>query len=286
MSFLDFLSYGISGFSLFEVFLFLLGITHITIISVTVFLHRCQAHRSVELSKGVSHFFRLWLWLTTGMVTKQWAAIHRKHHAKCECDGDPHSPKVYGFGEVLWRGTELYKLASKDNELIHCESKIDDKPLEILVLGHYVYQINIDMLDVLEKASVFTESKLNVTFKPHPLTPIDLNLYPNLKIRQENKSIHEIYSRYDYAYCSSQATASLDAFFLGMKVINFTDPVSLNLHPLYNLVEATFIKDHKQLTLALNEQRNHTSSLSLDDFFYLDGKLHKWLSFIEKELNS
>ena len=118
MNVLNFLSFGISGFDLFEVFLFLLVVTHVTIASVTIFLHRCQAHRSVQLNNFVSHFFRFWLWLTTGMVTKQWAAIHRKHHAKCEVQGDPHSPKVYGFREVMWRGTELYKKASTDKKLL------------------------------------------------------------------------------------------------------------------------------------------------------------------------
>jgi stearoyl-CoA desaturase (delta-9 desaturase) len=118
MTFFDFLSYGISGFNLFEVAMFLFVVTHITIVGVTVFLHRCQAHRSVVLNKYVSHFFRFWMWITTGMVTKEWAAIHRKHHAKCESEGDPHSPKVFGFGEVMWKGTELYRVASKDSELI------------------------------------------------------------------------------------------------------------------------------------------------------------------------
>src|SRR3989475_10842638 len=70
------------------------GLTHITIVSVTVFLHRCQAHRALDLHPLASHFFRLWLWMTTGMVTKEWAAIHRKHHAKCETAEDPHSPQT------------------------------------------------------------------------------------------------------------------------------------------------------------------------------------------------
>jgi stearoyl-CoA desaturase (Delta-9 desaturase) len=88
--------------------LVLLGLTHITIVSVTVYLHRCQAHRALELHPAVSHFFRLWLWLTTGMVTKEWAAVHRKHHAKCETAEDPHSPQVYGINRVLWAGVFLY----------------------------------------------------------------------------------------------------------------------------------------------------------------------------------
>jgi stearoyl-CoA desaturase (Delta-9 desaturase) len=85
-----------------------LGLTHITIAAVTIFLHRHQAHRALELHPVVSHFFRFWLWLTTGMVTKEWAAIHRKHHAKCETVEDPHSPQVHGINKVLWLGVFLY----------------------------------------------------------------------------------------------------------------------------------------------------------------------------------
>ncbi len=83
--------------------------TQVTICAVTVYLHRCQAHRAVDLHPIVSHFFRLWLWMTTGMVTKAWTAIHRKHHAKVETAEDPHSPQVKGIWTVLWSGAELYK---------------------------------------------------------------------------------------------------------------------------------------------------------------------------------
>jgi stearoyl-CoA desaturase (delta-9 desaturase) len=85
-----------------------LGLTHVTIASVTIFLHRHQAHRALDLHPIASHFFRFWLWLTTGMVTKEWAAIHRKHHAKCETVEDPHSPQVLGINRVLWGGVFLY----------------------------------------------------------------------------------------------------------------------------------------------------------------------------------
>ena len=85
-----------------------LGLTHITIAAVTIFLHRHQAHRALDLHPAVSHFFRLWLWRTTGMITKEWAAIHRKHHAKCETADDPHSPQVHGLNKVLWLGVFLY----------------------------------------------------------------------------------------------------------------------------------------------------------------------------------
>ena len=93
-----------------------LVLTHITIASVTIYLHRHQAHRALELHPVVSHFFRLWLWLTTGMVTKEWAAIHRKHHAKVETAEDPHSPQVYGINRVLWLGVFLYVKESANKE--------------------------------------------------------------------------------------------------------------------------------------------------------------------------
>ncbi len=83
-------------------------LVQITIAGVTIYLHRCQAHRALELHPVVSHFFRLWLWLTTGMITKEWAAIHRKHHAKCETEDDPHSPRIYGINKVLFGGVVLY----------------------------------------------------------------------------------------------------------------------------------------------------------------------------------
>jgi stearoyl-CoA desaturase (Delta-9 desaturase) len=93
-----------------------LGLTHITIAAVTIYLHRCQAHRALELHPVVSHFFRFWLWLTTGMVTKEWAAIHRKHHAKCETVDDPHSPQIYGINRILWGGVLLYVKESYNKE--------------------------------------------------------------------------------------------------------------------------------------------------------------------------
>ncbi len=93
-----------------------LGLTHITIAAVTIFLHRCQAHRALDLHPAVSHFFRLWLWMTTGMMTKEWAAIHRKHHAKVETLEDPHSPQVYGLNRVLWGGVFLYVAESYRKE--------------------------------------------------------------------------------------------------------------------------------------------------------------------------
>jgi stearoyl-CoA desaturase (delta-9 desaturase) len=95
-----------------------LGLTHVTIAAVTIYLHRCQAHRALELHPLVSHFFRFWLWLTTGMITKEWAAIHRKHHAKCETAEDPHSPQIYGINRVLWLGVFLYVKESYNKETL------------------------------------------------------------------------------------------------------------------------------------------------------------------------
>jgi stearoyl-CoA desaturase (delta-9 desaturase) len=85
-----------------------LALTHVTIAAVTIFLHRHQTHRALELHPAASHFFRLWLWLTTGMRTKEWVAVHRKHHARCEVEGDPHSPQLVGINRVLWGGVFLY----------------------------------------------------------------------------------------------------------------------------------------------------------------------------------
>lgn len=95
-----------------------LALTHVTIASVTIFLHRHQAHRALDLHPVVSHFFRFWLWVTTGMVTREWAAIHRKHHAKCETPEDPHSPQTRGIRKVLLEGAELYQLEAGNPETL------------------------------------------------------------------------------------------------------------------------------------------------------------------------
>lgn len=112
------LSGGITQFSWWQDILVVLVLTHITIICVTVFLHRCQAHRALTLHPIASHFFRFWLWLTTGMITKEWVSIHRKHHARCETEEDPHSPQVMGIGRVFFRGAELYRDAGEDKEMV------------------------------------------------------------------------------------------------------------------------------------------------------------------------
>jgi stearoyl-CoA desaturase (delta-9 desaturase) len=95
-----------------------LALTHVTIAAVTIYLHRCQAHRGLDLHPVVSHFFRFWLWLTTGMITKEWIAIHRKHHAKVETADDPHSPQTRGINTVLLRGAELYREESHNFETL------------------------------------------------------------------------------------------------------------------------------------------------------------------------
>jgi fatty-acid desaturase len=102
-SLVDLLANGLLGLNTWEVVAVTLVFTHITIAAVTIFLHRAQAHRALDLHGIPSHFFRLWLWLTTGMVTKEWVAIHRKHHAKCETVDDPHSPQTRGIKTVLLR---------------------------------------------------------------------------------------------------------------------------------------------------------------------------------------
>jgi stearoyl-CoA desaturase (delta-9 desaturase) len=95
-----------------------LGLTHITIVAVTLFLHRHQTHHALDLHRAISHFFRLWLWLTTGMRTREWVAVHRKHHARCETAEDPHSPQVLGINRVLWGGVLLYVEESADRSTI------------------------------------------------------------------------------------------------------------------------------------------------------------------------
>jgi stearoyl-CoA desaturase (delta-9 desaturase) len=101
-----------------QLVLLVLGLTHVTIVAVTVYLHRCQAHRALNLHPMLAHFFRFWLWMTTGMVTSEWVGVHRRHHARCETPEDPHSPQVLGLSKVLWEGTELYREASANKELI------------------------------------------------------------------------------------------------------------------------------------------------------------------------
>lgn len=109
--------------SWWQLMLSALVLTHITIVAVTIFLHRSQAHRAVDLGTPINHFFRFWLWMTTGMVTKEWVAVHRLHHAKCETEEDPHSPQVKGLNKVLWGGAWLYRKASINQRTLESYGK-------------------------------------------------------------------------------------------------------------------------------------------------------------------
>ena len=128
-----------------------LVLTHITIAAVTIFLHRHQAHRALDLHPIPSHFFRFWLWLTTGMVTREWAAIHRKHHAKCETEEDPHSPQTRGLRKVLWQGAELYRAEAKNPETLQRYGHgTPDDWLERNVYRHSVLGVSIMLvIDVI-----------------------------------------------------------------------------------------------------------------------------------------
>jgi len=117
-SLLDFAAHGLMPLPWWGYVVFTLAVTHVTIACVTIFLHRAQAHRALDLHPAVSHFFRFWLWLTTGMVTREWVAIHRKHHARVETDEDPHSPQTRGIGTVFWQGSELYRAEAKNADTL------------------------------------------------------------------------------------------------------------------------------------------------------------------------
>lgn len=115
--------YGLLDLSIWQLVAVTLGLTHVTIVGVTVYLHRYSAHRSLELNPALKHFFRFWLWLTTAMNTREWTAIHRKHHAKCETPDDPHSPVHKGLGTVLRKGAELYKEEARNEETLRIYGK-------------------------------------------------------------------------------------------------------------------------------------------------------------------
>ena len=118
LSLFDFLAAGLLQPGWGPLLIYLLVATQITIFAVTLYLHRSQAHRGVDFHPVIAHFFRFWTWLTTSMITKEWVAIHRKHHAKCETEEDPHSPMIKGIGNVFWRGVELYREARGDRASI------------------------------------------------------------------------------------------------------------------------------------------------------------------------
>jgi stearoyl-CoA desaturase (Delta-9 desaturase) len=143
--------YGLCNLPWWGNIVVLLGLTHITIAAVTIFLHRHQAHRALNLHPIISHFFRLWLWLTTGMVTKEWASIHRKHHAKCETPEDPHSPQVLGLPLVLWQGAELYRKEAANKETLERFGQgTPDDWMEKNIYSHSKWGISIMMaIDLL-----------------------------------------------------------------------------------------------------------------------------------------
>ena len=115
---IDWLAHGLLAASWWQIVLYALVTTHITIASVTIYLHRHQAHRAMDLHAIPSHFFRFWLWLGTGQVTKEWVSVHRKHHARCETAEDPHSPQTRGIKTVFWKGAELYRAETKNPETL------------------------------------------------------------------------------------------------------------------------------------------------------------------------
>jgi len=115
---IDWLGNGLWNLAWWQIVLYTLVTTHITICSVTIYLHRHQAHRAMDLHWLPAHFFRFWLWIGTGQVTKEWVSIHRKHHAKCETAEDPHSPHAHGIETVFWKGAELYRAEAKNQETL------------------------------------------------------------------------------------------------------------------------------------------------------------------------
>ncbi len=115
-AFLDFAARGLTGAGWVTWLVYTLIVTQLTIFAVTLYLHRSQTHRGVDFHPVIAHFLRFWAWLTTGMVTKEWVAIHRKHHALVETEEDPHSPQIYGIKKVFWDGVSLYRTASQNRE--------------------------------------------------------------------------------------------------------------------------------------------------------------------------
>ena len=114
----DYFIPGLTDFSVWTLIAIVLAMTHVTIAAVTIYLHRCQAHRALTLHPAVAHVFRFWLWMTTGMLTREWAAIHRKHHAKVETDDDPHSPQRQGILKILFGGVACYVREKRNRETI------------------------------------------------------------------------------------------------------------------------------------------------------------------------
>jgi stearoyl-CoA desaturase (delta-9 desaturase) len=114
----DWLLHGLTQASYWQMALYFLVMVQLTIFTSTIYLHRCAAHRGLDLHPVLQHYFRFWSWLTTAMVTREWVAVHRKHHAKCETAEDPHSPRFAGINQVLWRGVELYQVTRLDKDML------------------------------------------------------------------------------------------------------------------------------------------------------------------------
>jgi stearoyl-CoA desaturase (delta-9 desaturase) len=137
---LNFLIHGLTQASWVAKLVYFLVVTQLTIFAVTLYLHRSQAHRGVDFHPVLAHFFRFWSWLSTGMVTKEWVAVHRKHHAKCETEEDPHRPKVFGINTVLWQGVDLYRVAAgKPEDMEKYGRGTPDDWLERHVYGGHPY---------------------------------------------------------------------------------------------------------------------------------------------------
>lgn len=134
---------GLLALDTWQHILIVLALTHCTIVSVTVYLHRYSAHRSLELHPALKHFFRFWLWLTTGMITREWTAIHRKHHAMCETTNDPHSPKVFGLKKVLLEGAELYGEGKQGDTLERYGKGCPDDWVERTFYRHAVWGVTL-----------------------------------------------------------------------------------------------------------------------------------------------
>lgn len=146
---LDWLSHGLVHASVTQLVIFTLVMTHITIVAVTVYLHRHSAHRAVDLHPVLQHFFRFWLWLTTGMITKEWTAIHRKHHATCETPDDPHSPQIQGIRKIFWQGAEVYREAAVPETLKRFGAGTPDDWLERHIYTPYNF-IGVSLMLVID----------------------------------------------------------------------------------------------------------------------------------------
>lgn len=143
--------FGLLDLGVWQTLLVLFVFTQITIVSITLYLHRHSAHNGLALHPVLAHFFRFWLWLTTAIVTKEWTAIHRKHHAACETAEDPHSPVVRGLGKVLLQGSELYQAAATPETLARYGKRTPQDWVETHVYGHrYGRSMGITLMAIID----------------------------------------------------------------------------------------------------------------------------------------